>query len=104
MLKKTYLKKSNAYRVTFRLTAEAKAQTAFLCGEFNDWDKDRHKMRKLKDGDFSTSLTFEPGKTYRFRYWIDGERWENDWHADGYLPNEFGSEDSIVVVPDAPPA
>jgi 1,4-alpha-glucan branching enzyme len=102
MLKKTYIKKSNAYRVTFRLVAEANAKTAYLCGEFNDWSKNRHKMRKLKDGCFSTSLTLAPGKTYRFRYWLDGERWENDWHADGYLPNDFGSEDSLVVVPESP--
>jgi hypothetical protein len=27
---------------------------------------------------------------------LDGERWENDWAADGYAPNNFGTEDSVV--------
>ncbi len=34
----------------------------------------------------------------RFRYLLDGERWENDWAADGYVPNPFGSEDSLLEV------
>jgi hypothetical protein len=34
----------------------------------------------------------------RFRYCIDGVKWENDWCADKYEPNPFGSYDSVVVV------
>jgi hypothetical protein len=34
----------------------------------------------------------------RFRYLLDGERWENDWTADAYVPNSFGSDDSVVEV------
>ena len=56
------------------------------------------KMRRYKDGNFKASVTLETGKSYRFRYRLDGERWENDWEADAYAPNEFGSEDSIVEV------
>ena len=96
MLKKTY-KSNGKCQVTFRLSAEANAKKASLCGEFNDWEKDAKPMRKLKSGEFSVSLTLEPGK-YRFRYWLDGERWENDWEADEYLPNEFGTEDSVVSI------
>jgi hypothetical protein len=29
---------------------------------------------------------------------LDGERWENDREADGYAPNDFGTDDSIVEV------
>ncbi len=32
------------------------------------------------------------------KYLLDGERWENDWAADGYVPNPFASEDSVVEV------
>ena len=55
-------------------------------------------MKKLKDGSFSATASLESGGTYRFRYLVDGERWENDWEADEYLPNDFGSDDSIVKV------
>ncbi len=30
---------------------------------------------------------------------VDGEWWENHWEADAYIPNDFGSEDSVVDVP-----
>jgi hypothetical protein len=34
----------------------------------------------------------------RTGYVIDGESWANDWHADLYEPNPFGSDDSVLVV------
>ena len=102
MLKKKYSEKTNNYYVTFQLNPEVNAETAYVCGEFNDWDKEKSKMRQLKNGGFTATLQLDPGKTYRFRYWVNGDRWENDWEADGYAPNEFGSEDSLVVVDDAP--
>lgn len=97
MLKKSYTKGSKTCRVTFKLPEDVKAKKAHLVGDFNDWDKQSHPMRKLKKGDFSLTISLDPGK-YRFRYWLDGERWENDWEADAYLPNSFGSEDSVVEV------
>ena len=52
------------------------------------------------------------GQRWRFRYLLDGARWENDWAADDYIRNEFGGEDSVVdltdistpTAPDAPAA
>jgi hypothetical protein len=38
------------------------------------------------------------GRAYRFRYLLDGVRWENDWHADDYVLNVHGSHDSVVIV------
>lgn len=98
MLKKAYSRAGNSCRVTFKLPTEVGAQSVALCGEFNDWNKSTHLMRQLKDGSFSLTITLEPGQSYRFRYWLDGERWENDWEADAYVANEFGSEDSVVEV------
>jgi 1,4-alpha-glucan branching enzyme len=98
MLKKSYSKTGNACRVTFKLPAEVGATEAALCGEFNGWDETCHPMKKLKDGSFSITLSLEPGQSYRFRYRLDGQRWENDWEADAYLPNQFASEDSVVAV------
>ena len=97
-MKKEYSKTGRSCRVTFELPAEANAETAALCGEFNDWDASQHPLKRRKDGSFSTTVSLKPGSEYRFRYLVDGERWENDWGADKYLPNEFGSEDSVVVV------
>lgn len=98
MLKKSYSKTGRVCRVTFRLPAEVQARQACLCGEFNAWDPASHPMRRLKDGGFSITLSLAPGRAYRFRYLLDGTRWENDWAADGYVPNPFGGEDSVVEV------
>jgi len=97
-MKKTYMKSGETCRVTFELPAEVNAKTVVLCGEFNNWDKNQYQLKPRKKGNFSITISLETGKEYRFRYWIDGERWENDWDADKYIPNEFGSEDSVVVV------
>ncbi len=96
MLKKSYLKNGNC-RVTFTLSAEAGAESAALCGTFNEWNKESHPMKRLKNGTFSVTLTLQPGE-HRFRYYVDGKRWENDWEAEEYRANPFGSEDSIVKV------
>ena len=98
MLKKSYSKTGNFCRVTFKLPADVGAETAVLCGDFNEWNRTTHPMKKLKDGSFSITVSVAAHQTYRFRYLLDGERWENDWEADAYAPNEYGSDDSILEV------
>jgi len=98
MLKKSYSKTGNYCRVTFKLPAEVGAETATLCGDFNEWDVTAHPMKKLKDGSFSVTLSVPAGQTYSFRYLLDGDRWENDWEPDGYQPNEHGEDNSLVTV------
>lgn len=97
-MKKSYTQTGNSCRVTFEVPAEVGAETASVAGEFNDWDKEAHPLKKRKDGRFSRTVYLDAGQKYRFRYWIDGERWENDWDPDKYVSNEFGSEDSVVVT------
>jgi 1,4-alpha-glucan branching enzyme len=98
MLRKSYSKKGSSCRVTFDLPAEVSASTVSLCGEFNEWDASAHRMKRAKHGGFSTRISLPSGQTYRFRYLLDGQRWENDWAADGYVPNSFGTEDSLLKV------
>lgn len=98
MLKKSYSKTGNICKVTFKLPAEAGAETAAVCGDFNGWNAEEAPMKQLKDGSFSAAISLPAGKAYRFRYLLDGERWENDWEADQYLPNSYGEDDSVVAV------
>lgn len=96
-MKKSYAKSKRSCRVTFELPSVVGANKASLCGEFNNWDPGMNPMTRRKDGRFSTTVSLEAGKEYRFRYLLDNETWENDWSADRYVPNTFGTEDSIVV-------
>ena len=98
MARKEYTKTGRSCRVTFELPAEINARSAAVCGDFNDWDATAHPMKRQKSGTFTLSVSLKPGQHYRFRYLLDGERWENDWAADAYVPNIFGSTDSVVVV------
>lgn len=95
---KSYTKTGRVCRVTFRLPPEVGAKTAVLVGEFNDWNERSHRMKRLKDGGFSVTASLPAGRTYRYRFLLDGRRWENDWAADAYAPNGLGAEDSIVEV------
>ena len=82
--------------VTFTLEPSVDAQTAAVCGEWNDWSPGADLMRRDAEGGFSLTVDLDAGRAYRFRYLLDGQRWENDWAADAYQPNGFGGDDSVV--------
>lgn len=100
-LKKQYLKSKPVCKVTFSLPKDAGdgAKKVFLVGEFNEWKMDATPMRKQKSGEFTTTVELAPGHDYQFRYFIDGQVWENDWDADRYEYSPFGNcENSVVSV------
>jgi 1,4-alpha-glucan branching enzyme len=99
-LKKLYLKTKELCKVTFRLPKEAapEADQVTLVGDFNQWDTNETPMQKLKNGDFKVTLELACEQEYKFRYLIDNSQWENDWQADKYTPNGFGTDDSIVII------
>lgn len=99
-VKKHYLKSKPACRVTFSLSkkAVAFAKTVHLVGDFNDWNQSITPMKRLKNGSFAATVVLRPNKEYQFRYLLDGLQWENDWRADKYVPNRYGSENSVVLV------
>ena len=84
--------------VTFTLPAEVSAETVALCGDFNDWSVQSVMLERGSDGSWGATVALEPGRSYRYRYLLDGRCWENDWHADRYMPNSHGGTDSVVVV------
>jgi 1,4-alpha-glucan branching enzyme len=99
-LNRHYLTSDNLCRITFRLPKEAahNAETATVVGDFNNWNPTEHEMKKLKNGDFTLTLKLPCNREYSFRYLIDAKRWENDWFADKYVPNEFQAENSVVIT------
>jgi 1,4-alpha-glucan branching enzyme len=84
-------------RVTFEVPADAAAESACVCGDFNDWSVDADPMQRRKDGSHTITLQLAPGR-HGYRYVLDGQRWENDCAAADYVPNEFGSENSVIEV------
>jgi len=84
--------------VTFTLPGEVGAGHVVLCGDFNNWTAGNIALNRGGDGCWQTIVPLEPGHSYRYRYLLDGERWENAWQADRYEPNPFGSTNSVVIV------
>jgi Carbohydrate-binding module 48 (Isoamylase N-terminal domain) len=89
-----------AVLVGFELPAAVSATSVSVCGDFNDWSPQQHPLSLASDGTFVTYVPLSAGRRWRFRYLLDGERWENDWAADGYEPNGLGSDDSVVDLTD----
>ncbi len=82
--------------VTFRVPAEVGAHSAVLLGEFSDWSP--VPMSPSDDGGYEVTVEIPAGGAYRFRYLLDDARWANDWAADDYVQNEYGSDDSVLIV------
>jgi len=98
MLKKHYSKTGRVCRVTFKYPNPEDALHANLAGDFNEWSPTAQPMKRLKDGSFSVTVSLESGRAYQFRYVLDGNVWVNDPEPDGFAPNEFGEENSVVRV------
>ena len=90
-------------KVTFVLPAEivADASQGLLLGEFNNWDKDNgFSLKKSKDGSMKATVELETGKSYEYRYLLDGGRWVNDETASQYTAvYSFGVLNCVVNVP-----
>jgi 1,4-alpha-glucan branching enzyme len=99
-MNKRFLKSKPVCKVTFELPAQAAngVLKVSLVGDFNGWDPAATPLKRRKDGAFSAMLDLPSGREYQFRYLIDGERWENDWAADNYVPNPVGGSENSVVV------
>ena len=94
----------NVVEIVFTLPAAVDGHTASLVGEFNAWNPTRHPMQRADDGSFAVTVPLEIGRTYQYRFFVDGERWDNDWNADAYVPNEFGGENSLIDLTAAKPS
>jgi hypothetical protein len=84
--------------VAFTLPAEVQAGIVMLSGEFNQWSVEDTQLERGTDGTWRAIVALEPGRSYRYRYLLDGERWENAWQADRYEPNPYGGADSVITV------
>jgi 1,4-alpha-glucan branching enzyme len=97
MITKDFTLKRTVCKVTFALPADKATNSVSLVGDFNNWDTNANKL-ELKNDQWLTTIRMTPGSEYRFRYFIDEQTWENDDQADGFVANDFGTEDSLIKV------
>ncbi|NJN66757.1 MAG: glycoside hydrolase family 13 [Chloroflexaceae bacterium] len=87
---------SGTVRVTFSLPG-FRAESIHVVGDFNNWAPGAAPLCPCEHG-WCIGMELPVGCAYRYRYLVDGSRWLNDWNADGYVPNSYGGDDSVVVT------
>jgi hypothetical protein len=97
MIRKEYNPKRTQCKVTFALPVNMVHHDASVVGEFNEWNTNANKFER-KNGRWEATVRLTPGNHMRFRYLVDGNHWANDEQADGYVANEFGTEDSVLKI------
>lgn len=88
-------------KVTFSMPALEGVTALSLVGSFNDWNDTATPLVRGADGGWSVALTLDAGWAYQYRFRDQDGGWHNDWAADSYVPNEFGSENSVVDLTEA---
>ena len=96
MLTKKFFKTNNEAEVTFEFN-RSDVNAASLVGDFNGWQAIEMKFNK-KSKSFKTKIRLPKGECFHFRYLLNNTEWENDYQADQYVANEFGSENSVVLT------
>lgn len=82
--------------VRFELPAGVPAQRVAVVGDFNGWSGNATMMERQGDGMFAAEVELARGRAYRYKFLLDGQRWENDPKAHYYEVNDFGGDDSVV--------
>ena len=98
MLKREVLNGSNQVKITFIIPNEAEQSKVSVVGDFNGWDPAANVFVKRQNNTRSVSATVNAGERYRFRYYIADDGWFNDDSADAYEPNEFGSQNCLLIT------
>lgn len=85
-------------QVSFEFHLHAtQANEVLLLGDFTEWESHPIRLRRLKNGTWSTKVTLESGHQYQYRYQVDGH-WEDDGQCPSRVGNPFGSENCLLVV------
>jgi len=84
--------------VTFVLE-ETPGRRVALAGTFNEWKPERFLTDRNGDGVYRLRLMLAPGE-YQYKFVVDDE-WRLDPANPNFVPNDFGSLNSILVVKEA---
>lgn len=99
MIYKEPVPDSDKVRVTFELPSSLWAERVNLVGDFNDWDTTKDEMLQSRSsGNWRITLVLPTGREYQFRYLVNGRDWQNEWHADRYVSNKFGTDNSVITT------
>ncbi|MBA4366800.1 MAG: glycoside hydrolase [Desulfobacterium sp.] len=82
-------------KVTFKFVSPD-AENVSLVGNFNDWDKAKHPMKKEGNGVWSKTVILGYG-VHQYKFLAD-DQWVEDPNNEKLAPNEFGTLNNIIDV------
>lgn len=97
MIRKSRSPITGHVRVVFELPSCVWADRIYLTGDFNEWRDHDLRLQQNRSGVWQAVLDLPVGRSYQFRYVIDGQ-WRTDSHADGFADNGYGGQNSVVVA------
>lgn len=95
MIHKTESSLPGHVRIVFELPSSVWANQIKLQGEFNNWSEVGEPLCQERDGHWRTAIDLPAGKSYEFRYLVDGQHLV-DIRADGLSDDPMGIQNSIV--------
>lgn len=101
MIHKTFVEHNGrlAAQVTFVVPNGLWADTLYLVGDFNGWQRTTHPFdHDERAGRWTITVHLEIGRAYQFRYLRDQSDWLNDNQADAYVINPYGTDNFVVVT------
>jgi 1,4-alpha-glucan branching enzyme len=97
MITKKSRRVNDTFEVTFECEPPGATEVALVC-DANQWEPLPMPRTRRGRGPFRVRLAIPAGSEAQFRYLVDGSEWLNDEAADGYVRNEFGTENGVVVA------
>ena len=82
-------------KVEFRAKAAAGSKV-FLVGSFNDWNPKATAMKHNGDSQYKRAVTLPPGR-HEYKFLIN-DTWHIDEQCQQWVPNSYGSLNSVVEV------
>ena len=96
MVQKTYFKTKDYCKVKFSFKVE-NAETVEILGLNSDWENSI-VMSKKKDGTFTSEVSLPKNSQHEFKYRVNETEWLNEPEADSLSTNEFGGQNSVIVL------
>ena len=84
-------------RVIFELPNELWADRVYLVGDFNNWSPGDICLHQNRSGTWQTMLDLPSGRTYQFRYLINGD-WYTDNQAESRPVEGHGLHNSVITT------
>ena len=86
------------FEVTFSATA-AEGMSVCVAGSFNDWDPAFTPMEYDTLNNLYRAEVYLKAGEYEYKFVVDGE-WLLDEANPSFYPNDFGTLNSVLVVPE----